>query len=160
MIRNIKNDDWDKIEKIQLEVYDSSLIENIDVLKRKVDLYSSSCWVVEKNSDILGYLLAHPWRQGEIAPLNQTELIADEKHDFYIHDLSVSSKAQGLGIGKALVQKAVDFACSHGFDSLALVAVQNACSFWARFGFEKCDASASLTSYGSGAQYMRRSSAL
>jgi N-acetylglutamate synthase-like GNAT family acetyltransferase len=43
--------------------------------------------------------------------------------------------AQGFGLGKKLIQAALDHASKHTVQALALLSVQNSKDFWQGFGF-------------------------
>jgi GNAT superfamily N-acetyltransferase len=101
--------------------------------------------VAERQGKVLGYLLA-PWRATQPPPLS---VLYDE---FYLHDLAVSSKARGLGVGQRLL-----VALSRAMLDIAMQA-------WWRFrmprllaqaGFVPADTGKSLVEYGDGAVYMR-----
>ena len=75
--------------------------------------------------------------------------------EFYLHDLAVSSKARGLGVGQRLLARALAFASRAGYRHAGLVAVQDAPAFWRKQGFVPADTGKSLVEYGDGAVYMR-----
>ena len=76
-------------------------------------------------------------------------------HDeFYLHDLAVSSKARGLGVGQRLLARALAFASHAGYRHAGLVAVQDAPPSGAS-RFVPADTGKSLVEYGDGAVYMR-----
>lgn len=59
----------------------------------------------------------------------------------YIHDIAVDEKYRGQGVGRALMERAIEWAKSQGFPGMMLETQDNnvaACRFYERCGFELC----------------------
>ena len=72
----------------------------------------------------------------------------------FIHDLAVSNRAAGMGVGKQMVKHLRDNAETGGFRSALLVAVQNSVPFWQKFGFAQVSVPTANARYGADAQVM------
>ncbi|ATP90461.1 GNAT family N-acetyltransferase [Aeromonas caviae] len=154
-IRTIRTPDWPAIMAIQHECYHQFEPEPLEVMQNKTELAPASCWVAERQGKVLGYLLCHPWRAHQPPPLSVPMKALAGHDEFYLHDLAVSSKARGLGVGQRLLARALAFASHAGYRHAGLVAVQDAPAFWRKQGFVPADTGKSLVEYGDGAVYMR-----
>ncbi|WMT87273.1 GNAT family N-acetyltransferase [Pelagibacterium sp. 26DY04] len=122
----------------------------------------ATCFLFEDDDTPAGYLLAHPWRLGQVPALN-TVLgeIPAQPDTLYIHDLALLPAARGTGAGAAIVERLAGAARPLG--AMSLVAVNRSTPFWTRMGFFRYDDEAlvaKLASYDSDAQYMVRTSVL
>ncbi|MCO4203907.1 GNAT family N-acetyltransferase [Aeromonas taiwanensis] len=154
-IRTIRAPDWPAIMAIQRECYHLLEPEPLEVMQNKSELAPASCWVAERRGRVLGYLLCHPWRAHQPPPLSVPMEALAGRDEFYLHDLAVSGEARGLGLGRRLLAKALDFASREGYRHAGLVAVQDAPAFWRKQGFLVAETRKSLAEYGDGAVYMR-----
>jgi ribosomal protein S18 acetylase RimI-like enzyme len=123
-------------------------------LQNKHLLGADTCLVILHNQQLVGYCLAHPWKQGLSIDLEQRLSPLAEPDCLYLHDIAILPQAQGLGIGKQVLSRLVDSAQRLGLKSLCLVAVQGAQSYWAKQGFSRQDGTQSLASYPHGAVTM------
>jgi putative acetyltransferase len=84
-------------------------------------------WVVEMEGEVVGGI--------GIAPFNETEKICE------LQKLYLSSKAQGIGLGKKLVETALSFASVH-YEKCYLETthdLKTACILYEKFGFTLLD---------------------
>ncbi|KXO12990.1 GCN5-related N-acetyltransferase [Moritella sp. JT01] len=154
-IRTIKETDWDAIMQIQSDAYASHLHEDLTVLKSKWTASPTSCFVfTNRDSRVLGYLLAHPW-SGEQAPkLGEAVVIDTSYSEVYLHDLAISGDARGLGIARQLILHFIIAMQNFGCQRLLLTAVQDSASFWHLYGFSSLEHISVCPSYGQGAKLM------
>jgi len=151
----IEETDWDAIMQIQSDAYASHLHEDLSVLKSKWTTSPTSCFVfTNRDSRVLGYLLAHPWL-GEQAPkLGEVVVIGTSYSQVYLHDLAISGDARGLGIARQLILHFI-IAMQHlGCQRLLLTAVQDSASFWLQYDFSSLEHISVCPSYGQGAKLM------
>ena len=120
-IRTIRTPDWPAIMAIQHECYHQFEPEPLEVMQNKTELAPASCWVAERQGKVLGYLLCHPWRAHQPPPLSVPMKALAGHDEFYLHDLAVSSKARGLGVGQRLLARALAFASHAGYRHAGLV---------------------------------------
>ncbi|MCS3459931.1 GNAT family N-acetyltransferase [Aeromonas sp. BIGb0445] len=155
-IRPITPEDWPQIMAIQAECYRQLAPEPLSVMRNKAELAPQCCWVGEIKGAVLGYLLCHPWHAHQPPSLSVPMAALTGDEEFYLHDLAVSTRARGLGLGQALLDQALRHASHSGYARLGLVAVQDAPAFWLRQGFAPAQSRKSLAEYGDGALYMER----
>lgn len=113
------------------------------------------CLAASVNGQLVGYPLTHGLQPN--APLSLGALLKEvgSVEILFIHDLTVATVGQGLGIGNRLVDYAFDLAVHDGLTSTELVAVKGATAFWTTMGFVMLNATpeiaAKLAGYGRGA---------
>ncbi|MDQ8731366.1 GNAT family N-acetyltransferase [Bradyrhizobium daqingense] len=136
------------------------LFERTDVLAEKMRLCPDGCRVLAADEAIVGYGLAHPWKQHRIPPLDG--FLTGLPHDadcLYVHDVAVLPDARG-GVARAYIAMIEQLARASGITALALVSVYATQPLWQRLGFRPVAADAELrtklASYGEGATYMLR----
>ncbi len=154
-IRKILEKDWPIIMHIQEESYYAIEPESLLVLRSKWILSATTCVVIEENSEILGYCLAHPWKDNSAPQLNSVINQCQDACGIFIHDLAVASFARKRGIGRELYFHLLKYALQNRFQFLSLVAIQNAEGFWSRLGFKPEPIDKSLASYGEKSVYMK-----
>ncbi|AMA58932.1 GNAT family N-acetyltransferase [Bradyrhizobium sp. CCGE-LA001] len=136
------------------------LFERPDVLAEKIRLCPDGCHVLAAEEAIVGYGLAHPWRQYQIPPLDGFLIrLPDDADCLYVHDVAVLPGARG-GVARAYIATIEQLARASGIAALALVSVYATQPLWERLGFRAVTADAELrvklASYGDGATYMLR----
>ena len=129
--------------------------------ENRLALKPDMSFVLAGDDDVVrGYLFAYPWK-GETAPTLNTliEALPKEADRIYLHDLALHPEARGGGHTRAIVERLVDQALAEGWETMALVAVNDATAFWGRMGFQPMTSpalAAKLASYGDDARYMVR----
>ncbi|WP_453955268.1 GNAT family N-acetyltransferase [Bradyrhizobium sp. USDA 377] len=136
------------------------LPERAEVFAEKMRLYPDGCRALIADDEIVGYGLAHPWKQHRIPPLDVfLELIPDDADCIYLHDVAVLPDFRG-GVARAYVVAIEGLARASAIPALALVSVYATRPLWQRLGFQPVTAntelSEKLASYGNGATYMLR----
>ncbi len=154
IIRHINNNDWTAILTIQAECYPEMAHETLAALQSKWNLSPESCYVIQCNNQVVGYCLAHPWVIDQPPSLEQQVTAVTAPNTLYLHDIALSAKARGIKAGEntfnLLKQKAKEL----NFDSLSLVAVEGADTYWQCLGFKSRIIEKSLDNYPAGACYM------
>ncbi len=154
-IQKIQDCNWEEILNIQEEAYQQIGSEELNILKNKQEYSPSTCLVsVSKTNEVQGYLLAHPWLGKEPPKLFQALPRIYEYDCLYLHDMAVSSRFRGLGVGTNLISHLFSIAKHRQMKRIALVAVQGSSSFWANNGFEVVTGIIVDASYGNGAVLM------
>lgn len=154
-VRLIDPADWPAIDMIQQQAYPLPLHEDLTVLQQKQQLAPDSCWVVVDETDqVLAYLLTHRWHDARNPPSLDTPLPSAHGDTLYIHDMTVSVQAQGLGLSAHLWQCLEDYSQTHALTELALVAVNGSQPFWQRRGFTKVQSLSAEKGYGDDAVLM------
>lgn len=127
-------------------------------IAERLALSPQLCFVLDLNSGVAGYLIAYPWPQGAIPPLDALlGGLPEDRHALYLHDLALLPAVRGQGHAAAAMALLLDRARALGATSLSLVSVNASAAFWDSFGFRSVAApGAKLASYGAAARYMRR----
>jgi GNAT superfamily N-acetyltransferase len=156
-IQAIYDDAWPAIMGIQIEVYRQSVQEPLAVLTSKWRAGSATCALFahpDTPDEPVAYLLAHPWSSKTPPHLDQMTQVDEQARDLYLHDLALSSRAQGQGIASLLVEDLLRKARILQVGCIRLVAIQGSQDFWARFGFVPEPDAAVDASYGADAALM------
>ena len=153
-IRHIIPTDWPAILNIQKECYPDIVHESLAALQSKAFVAPQSCYVLEVDGHVLGYCLAHPWHINQPPSLEQVIDAPNDANTLYLHDIVFSHKARGLGAGEKVFNRLVNKAKQLNFDTLSLVAVQGANTYWHRLGFKSRIIDKSLDDYPEDACYM------
>ncbi|EGM70794.1 GNAT family N-acetyltransferase [Shewanella sp. HN-41] len=154
LLRAITPQDWDAILQIQAECYSQLDPEPLHVLQSKWQVSPQSCFVFEVNNAVVGYCLAHPWTVNIPPALYEPITHLPKANTLYLHDIAISAKAQGLGAGTKALTRLKLLADRYNLDSLSLVAVQGADSYWLKMGFKPQTIDKCLGSYTNDAMYM------
>ncbi|MGI6244235.1 MAG: GNAT family N-acetyltransferase [Pseudochelatococcus sp.] len=134
--------------------------ERIEVFAERLRLYPAGCLVLEREEEMAGYVVSHPWHP-MMPPRLDSLVVAMPTFPatFYIHDLALLPAARGSGAGGRAVAHLVDHAAAIGLADLSLVAVNASVPFWERQAFAVVDdarLAASLRSYDADARFMIR----
>ncbi|MGI2174641.1 GNAT family N-acetyltransferase [Shewanella ulleungensis] len=142
---------------IQAQCYVELTPESLSVMQSKWLASPSTCVVFEQAQEVLAYALVHPWNRGD-APSLDSEISSQHSNSWYLHDMAIAPRAQGLGVGKQLLTHLLDQASALNIDGIGLVAVQGAHSYWLQQGFKPHATSPKLTqslgTYPVGASYL------
>jgi len=145
---------------LQSQAYPAFLLEPEPAFASRLDVAAPFNLVVEREGQLLAYLLAHGWPRESPPPVGAVLDPVLSGDTLYLHDLAVSPKARGMGIGQALVAHCFDLAADAGLKRAELIAVEGAADFWQRLGFRTGSPSPALATkvaqYGPTAQWMSR----
>ncbi|MEL7036259.1 MAG: GNAT family N-acetyltransferase [Cyanobacteria bacterium J06592_8] len=145
MIRQIIESDWNciaEIENLAYPVIEESTgilrtnAESIDVLRAKNMLSPETCFVFEADSIVVAFCLSHPYPANSAPHLNSKIDAVIPSSNLLIHDMAVKQSYSGQGIATKMFNHLLSIATKLNYRSMSLIAVQNASSFWAKFGFE------------------------
>lgn len=126
------------------------------VYAERLLLYPAGCWLLEEEGAALGYLVGHPWRDGQVPALDAfVGAIPANADVYYLHDLALLPQARGTGAAVDAVRLSVNQARIAGFARIALTAVNGADAFWRRHGFAPA-LSSSAAAYGETSIFMVR----
>lgn len=158
----MKPEDVPSLLRLQAECYSSKLLEDESTIRARLRLSPDSAWVAEDEGGLCAYLVTYRSVVGKVTPLGGPFDPMKEADCLYLHDLAVSSRCKGQGIGQALVQFACQTAVEEGFAYSALVSVQGSQAFWNRLGYHLWDGLepaqlANLKTYEGPSAYMVRS---
>lgn len=130
--------------------------EDPAVFANRLELFAPGCLMAEDDGEILGYCIAHPGTIGVPPPLDTVLAALPAAADcLYIHDVALLPAARGRKLGVALALLLEDVARAHGFDRMALTAVNNSDGFWGALGYQP-QPCAKLASYGAATYRVKR----
>lgn len=134
--------------------------EDAAVFAERLALYPAGCFILQGNTEPIGYLISHPWRFAAPPALNvQLGALPAPASTYYIHDIALLPQARGSGAAAAAVCILIPLARAQRAGNISLVAVNNSVQFWRHQGFHIYvdDALAQkLMSYDGNARYMVR----
>lgn len=155
-VRYIKNRDWDEIVALERQSYLSVLSENRTALTSKNSASPSTCFVLEVEGQVVGYLLSLPYPRFEYPHLAQAESMVYRSQNLHVHDLVIAERYRGQGMAGRLLDQLMLAAERNGYQWLSLVAVSGSRFFWESQGYDVCPEIVLPESYGEGAVYMSR----
>jgi GNAT superfamily N-acetyltransferase len=136
LIRPLVPQDIKQVLAVQSVAYVKELIEGEATLLAKLALFPSGCWGAQDGANLVGYIFSHPWRSGELVPLDHTLTSLPSIPDsYYIHDLAVAPSHRCRGVSTLLLERVFAMAGESGLRRFSLVAVQKSEVFWERWGF-------------------------
>lgn len=158
-VRKMQQSDLTAVLQIQSESFDNATQESQQSFQAKLTASPATCFVALDDQLVVGYLVAL------IADSRYPPALDDDIYEvppqpdcLYLHDLSVSRRARGLGVADALIDEFLLTLTQLRLPQACLTAVNNSCDFWARRGFQIVPPSGRindrLATYGHGAQYM------
>lgn len=129
--------------------------------EERLALFPEGCFVLASTEAAKGYLIAYPWRLGEIPPLNcQLGRLPAMREALYLHDLALDPTLRGRGHVRPIIEHLIEVARASGARRIALVSVNDSAAFWQGMGFEPRlgdpAIAQKLEGYGDGATYMVR----
>lgn len=136
LIRPVGAGDWGAVVAMESAAYtELGLSEGLDALRSRARVSPGTCFVVEADGRIAGYLLALPYPADRYPDLRESETTAFASPNLHLHDLVVSSPFRGRGLARRLLDHLVATARDLGFEQLSLIAVGNSRAFWSYQGF-------------------------
>jgi GNAT superfamily N-acetyltransferase len=160
VVRPLARSDLPAALAIQAECYPAFLREDAAAFATRLSIAASYCLGAFRGDVLIAYLLAHGWAR-EAPPAVGTLLPPAAAQDvLFVHDLAVSGSGRGSGVGRDLVEQAVQQAAQDGICTAELIAVEGAAPFWRHLGFVEAATSPALAAkvarYGADARWMRR----
>lgn len=127
--------DLPAVEAIAAEVH-PSFPEDLVIFAERQRLYPEGTRLLELGGKASGYVLSHPWRYGQLPPLNSLlGIIPSDADTYYLHDLALLNAARGTGAAAMIVGDMLRHAKAIGLPSVSLVAVNGSIPFWHKHGF-------------------------
>ncbi|MFG2628566.1 GNAT family N-acetyltransferase [Streptomyces sp. NPDC048473] len=157
-IRQISDGDWDGIAALEAGVYTADgLSEGRAALQSRAHASPATCFVLDFEQQVAGYLLALPYPMFEYPDLNRMEDIIFHSRNLHLHDLVIAEEFRGRGLAKRLLRHFTATAGSKGYDEISLIAVSGSDTFWSANGYKAHHEVAPPRNYGTDAVYMSRS---
>jgi diaminopimelate decarboxylase/ribosomal protein S18 acetylase RimI-like enzyme len=167
-VRPIAEADWDAIAALEHEAYAAcGLSEDREALESRARISPGTCFVVEVEDRVAGYVLSLPYPPGSHPDLSIPErdvpghTASDQPPvghaNLHLHDLVVAEDLRGRGFAKLLLRRLESAACAAMYEHISLVSVEGNEGFWAAVGFRAGPAAHPPAGYGDRAVYMSKS---
>jgi ornithine decarboxylase len=164
-VRPIAEADWDAIAEIEHATYAPlGLSEGRAALRSWAALSPDTCFVLELDRRVAGYVLALPFPEGRAPSLGRPEDtdaadVADAgslSGNLHLHDLVLAEDLRGRGLSRPLLRRLESVAATRMFEHVCLVSVGGSEGFWAANGYQAHREVAVAESYGNQAVYMSK----
>ncbi|HEX4788613.1 MAG TPA: type III PLP-dependent enzyme [Actinospica sp.] len=164
-VRTIAEADWDAIAEIEHATYaELGLSEGREALRSWATLSPETCFVLEIDRRVAGYVLALPYPAGHAPSLGRpqdtdTADVADAgavSGNLHLHDLTLAADVRGRGLSRLLLGRLEAVAAARMFEHICLVSVGGNEGFWASAGYTARREIAVAESYGAGSVYMSK----
>ncbi|RYF98211.1 MAG: GNAT family N-acetyltransferase [Chitinophagaceae bacterium] len=136
-IRFMTRADLKTVLDIQSLAYSGYFLESEHVITQRFLVSPQTAWIAEVNNIPCAYLIGYWSTFGKINQLDEHFVPAGKPDCLYLHDLAIAPAAQGRGIGKHLIEAAIDLTDGNACKYIALISVQNSKSFWEQFDFNE-----------------------
>ncbi|MEW4354287.1 N-acetyltransferase [Streptococcus pneumoniae] len=138
-IRQARVEDLAAIVKIELENFSADEAMSQEVLEAHIKHCKTSFLVAEQEGELLGYLEGPVQAERHLKDLSFTTEVIDESEHvggyISITSLSISPQAQGLGVGKALLNAMKEVAQKDGRLGINLTCHDYLIAYYERHGF-------------------------
>lgn len=122
---------------IQQQCYSSDFQEPVEAFESKWMTSPDTCWVAELGGEVCAYLVCLPIQGRQLPVLHASDFrCAEQANWLYVHDLAIGHAARGSGLAPVLIRQAMARRQEWGLQDMGLIAVQDSCLFWRKFGFE------------------------
>jgi len=135
-LRRLRLEDIPAIGVIQASEYSEDLHEREDVFREAIAHYPAGNFVVEVGGIVAGYCFSHPHDIGVYQCLDRGMKLSGRENGYYLHDLAIWRRFQGMGLAKILFEAVLHHALDEGYPTIALVSVQKTWRFWQQKGFQ------------------------
>ena len=134
-LRVMHESDLDAVLAIQSASYPAALNEDAATIRQRFHASPDTTWIISIADEAVAYLFGYRSRLGSITPLGGVFSPADAPDCLYLHDLAVTPTWRGRGIADQLIAAARAFASRQSLSFIALVALENARTYWERHAF-------------------------
>ena len=156
-IRHIAEGDWDGIAALEARTYgELGLSEGRAALESRAQASPATCFVLDFEERITGYVLSLPYPLFQYPDLHEPERDAFASRNLHLHDLVIDPGGRGRGLAGRLVRHLTAVAQAAGYERISLIAVGGSDPFWSGQGFEAHREVELGDSYGPKAMYMSR----
>ncbi|TCO47353.1 GNAT family N-acetyltransferase [Actinocrispum wychmicini] len=157
-IRQIRRDDWDGIVQLESRTYsEKALSEGRAALESRARSSPATCFVLDVDEQLAGYVLALPYPMFRCPDLTEVEQRPFDSRNLHLHDLVIADRFRGGGLASQLLGHLTDTARSNRYERMSLVAVAGSDAFWSANGFRAHSEVPLPRGYGDDAVYMSRS---
>ncbi|AYG80516.1 hypothetical protein DWB77_02651 [Streptomyces hundungensis] len=153
LIRPLAERDWDAVVALEAGAYtQDGLSEGPEALKSRY--HAGTCFVLEHEGRVGGYLLALPYPPFTSPDLTRAEQAGHPSRNLHAHDLVIAEHLRRRGLGPRLLTHLRSTARQLGYERISLAAVRGAHVLWAQLGYRAHPEVELPASYGTNAMYM------
>jgi ornithine decarboxylase len=154
-IRPIAEGDWADLTALERAAYAPlGLSEDQQALASRVRASPGTCFALDADGRLGGYLLSLPYPRFRYPDLARGEQVCHRSSNLHLHDLVVAQPLRRRGLASRLVRHLLATAAEGGYRHVSLVAVGGSDAFWSAHGFTP--EAVPPAAYGPGAVYMSR----
>ncbi|MFI6559143.1 GNAT family N-acetyltransferase [Streptomyces sp. NPDC050534] len=155
-VRPVREGDWPHIAALEADAYAScALSEGQAALESKGRASPGTCFVLDLEGRVAGYLLALPYPRFRYPDLARTDEPVHQARNLHLHDIVVAGDQRGRGWGGRLLSR-LTVTARPAYEHISLIAVGGMAPFWVARGFRAHPEIRLPQSYGDDAVYMSR----
>ncbi|MFB6887687.1 GNAT family N-acetyltransferase [Kitasatospora sp. NPDC056327] len=155
LIRRLTEDDWDAVVELEHDAYAADgLSEGREALQSRAVASPETCFVLEEDGRVRGYLLSLPYPPLRCPDLARAEDAAFESDNLHVHDLVIAEDLRGRKVALEFMRYFRSRAEEMGFEQISMVAVRGADILLRIIGYRSHREVAVPESYGRRAVYM------
>ncbi|MER6530164.1 GNAT family N-acetyltransferase [Streptomyces sp. NPDC001508] len=154
-VRAIADADWPHVAALEADTYaGSSLTEGRAALESRGRASPGTCFVLDLDGRIAGYVLALPYPMFRYPDLTRPERLTHHSRNLHLHDLAVAEPLRGRGLGRRLLARLTAVAAARRYERISLVAIDGMEGFWRAHGYRTHHGVHVPPGYGEDAVYM------
>ncbi|MFE4513649.1 GNAT family N-acetyltransferase [Kitasatospora sp. NPDC056783] len=157
-IRLLREEDWDGVVALEERAYAASgLSEGREALRSRHAASPDTCFVLEHEGGVGGYLLALPYPLFACPDLSRGEDrdgTGERPTNMHAHDVVIAEELRGRGLSHRLLRHLEETARTAGYRTASLVAVRGSHVLWTALGYRARPEIDLPESYGTRAVYM------
>ncbi|MFE7189651.1 GNAT family N-acetyltransferase [Kitasatospora sp. NPDC057541] len=154
-IRRLTDEDWDAVVALEHDAYAADgLSEGREALQSRAVGSPETCFVLEQDGTVRGYLLSLPYPPLRCPDLAGPESAAFESSNLHVHDLVIAEDLRGREVALEFMRYFRARAQELGFERISMVAVRGADILLRLLGYRAHREVAVPASYGRRAVYM------
>ncbi|MGW3953510.1 GNAT family N-acetyltransferase [Streptomyces sp. NPDC004752] len=154
-IRVIADADWPDVAALEADAYaGSSLTEGRAALESRGRASPGTCFVLDLDDRIAGYVLALPYPMFRCPDLTRPTDLTHHSRNLHLHDLVVAGPLRGRGLGRRLLCHLTAVAAARRYERISLVAIDAREGFWRAQGYRTRHDVHVPSGYGPHAVYM------
>ncbi|MFJ7246953.1 GNAT family N-acetyltransferase [Kitasatospora sp. NPDC098652] len=126
-IRPLTDGDWDAVVALEHDAYAADgLSEGREALQSRARSSPDTCYVLEQQGAVRGYLLSLPYPPLRCPDLTQPERTAYASANLHVHDLVIAEDLRGREVALGFMRHFRERAEEQGFERISMVAVRGA----------------------------------
>ncbi|MGW7442104.1 GNAT family N-acetyltransferase [Kitasatospora sp. NPDC054795] len=126
-IRQLADDDWDAVVALEHDAYAADdLSEGREALQSRAHSSPGTCFVLEQDGVVRGYLLSLPYPPLRCPDLSRPEEQAFRSTNLHVHDLVIAEDLRGREVALGFIRHFREHASGQGYERISMVAVRGA----------------------------------